>query len=375
MELPTIQKLKPDPKPDKQLTSARMPFIDNLKILMMAMVIAHHVGQAYGPTGGWWPVKEPATAVILGPFFMVNRSFGMSLFFMIAGYFTARSCEKNGPAALVKNRLLRLGIPLLGFSLFVVLINVFVFGPLETGKLGAVWPIDVLHFWFVQHLIIYSLGYAAWQSLRIPATQRPPHQTNPPGFGAILLFAIGLALATAIVRTWFAIDEWVYLFGYLRIAPADVPRDLSLFLVGTLAFRKDWVLRFPSRAGYFWLAVGLLLAGSWYVYELWLSNVFVISDAAWGLLLPLWESLLCCGMCIGLTVLFRDKLNIQTSFTREMAQSTYTAYMIHIFVVLFFQFLMLGLSAPPLLKFFLVTLVCVPVSFLFASFIRKPLRM
>jgi len=132
----------------------RMAFFDNLKVLMMIMVIVHHVGQAYGPICSWWPVMEPEGAEILGPFFRVNRTFGMSLFFMIAGYFTARSCEKHGPASLARNRLQRLGIPLLGFSILMIFLLVFVFGLLETGELGKVWPINVLHFWFVQHLLL-----------------------------------------------------------------------------------------------------------------------------------------------------------------------------------------------------------------------------
>ena len=353
----------------------RLAFLDNLKILLMIIVISHHVGQAYGPTGGWWPVMEPARAAVLGPFFMVNRSFGMSLFFMIAGYFTALSCERSGPASLVKSRLQRLGIPLLGFSILMILLQVFIFGLLATGELGAVWPVDVVHFWFIQHLLLYSLGYAAWRWLRRFAAPRPARPANLPGVGTILAFAVGLALASSIVRTWYDIDELVYLFGYLRIAPADLPRDLGLFLVGILAYRRDWVTRFPSAAGRAWLALGLTLAGLWYAYELWLVDILVLSDFAWGLLLPLWESLLCCGMCIGLTVVFRDRVNIQTSFIREMGQSTYAVYMIHVFLAIFFQFLVLGLNVPPLLKFFLVSLVTVPVSFLLASLLRRPLRL
>jgi glucan biosynthesis protein C len=356
-------------------TSTRMAFFDNLKVLMMIMVIVHHVGQAYGPIGAWWPVQEPTRAEVLGPFLMVNRSFGMSLFFMIAGYFTALSCERSGPAALVRNRLQRLGIPLLGFSLLMILLQVFVFGLLQSGELGPVWPVDVIHFWFVQHLLLYSLGYAAWRALRRGAAKDTVRPANPPGYGAILVFAIGLALATAIVKTWYDTDEWVYLFGYIRIAPADLPRDLGLFLIGALAYRRDWVTRFPSRAGRVWLAVGLALAGLWYGYALWLADILVFSDAVWGLLLPLWESLLCCGMCIGLTVVFRDRVDSQTPLAREMAQSTYAAYMLHVFVAIFFQSLALGLAASPLSKFFLVSLVTVPVSFLLASLIRRPLRL
>jgi len=357
------------------LTSNRLAFFDNLRVVLMAMVIAHHVGQAYGPTGGWWPVQEPTRAQILEPFFMVNRSFGMSLFFMIAGYFTVLSCDKSGPRAFVKSRLQRLGIPLLGFSLLIALLQVFVFGPLDTGELGAPWPIDVVHLWFVQHLLLYSLGYALWRMLRPGAAQPALRPANLPGYGTVLAFALGLALVTAIVRTWYDIDEWVYLLGYVRIAPADVPRDLGMFLVGTLAHRHQWVTRFPSKAGRVWLAVGLALAGFWYAYRLWLVDVIVFSDTVWGLLLPLWESLLCCGMCIGWTVLFRDKVNAQGPVAKEMAQSTYAAYMLHVFVAILFQYLALGLTASPLLKFLLVTLVTVPVSFLLASLIRRPLRL
>jgi glucan biosynthesis protein C len=356
-------------------TSNRMAFFDNLRIILMVAVIAHHVGQAYGPTGGWWPVQEPVRAGILDPFFMVNRSFGMSLFFMIAGYFTALSYERSGARALVKNRLQRLGIPLLGFSILMIILQVFVFGLLATGELGALWPINVVHFWFVQHLLLYSLGYVLWRNLRGGAKQDANHPAKLPGYGTVIIFALCLSLATAIVRTWYDIDEWVYLFGYLRIAPADLPRDLGLFIIGTLAYRNDWVSRFPSRAGRVWLAVGLVMAILWYVYALWLKDVLVFNDVVWGFLIPLWESLLCCGMCIGLTILFRDKVNSQTPFSSEMAKSTYAAYMIHVFVAILFQFLALKLAASPLLKFFLVTLVTVPVSFLLASLIRRPLRM
>jgi glucan biosynthesis protein C len=358
-----------------KLTSNRLVFFDNLRMVLIIVVIAHHVAQAYGPTGAWWPVQEPTRAEILRPFFMVNRSFGMSLFFMIAGYFTARSCDRSGSSGFMRNRLQRLGIPLLGFSILMIVLQVFLFGPLETGELGAVWPIDVIHFWFVQHLLLYSLGYAVWRWWRRNAVPRSVRLMNPPGYGVVLLFAIVLALATAIVRTWYDIDQWVYLFGYIRFAPADVPRDLGLFLIGTLAFRKEWIPRFPSRAGHIWLAVGIGLAGLWYAYDFWLADFLVFNDAVWGLLLPLWESLLCSSMCIGLTVVFRDNMNSQVSLTREMAHCAYAAYMLHIFVAILFQFLALGLVAPPLLKFFLVSLVTVPVSFLLASLIRRPLRL
>jgi peptidoglycan/LPS O-acetylase OafA/YrhL len=101
--------------------SNRLYYLDNLRVAVIILVIAHHVGQAYGPTGGWWPIQEAARAPLLGPFFTVNRSFFMSLFFMISGYFTVMSFRSKGARAFLKDRALRLGIPALAFGILLVI--------------------------------------------------------------------------------------------------------------------------------------------------------------------------------------------------------------------------------------------------------------
>lgn len=366
--------MTPPRRQNKINASRRQVFFDNLRVALVAAVIAHHVGQAYGPTGGWWPVQEPITADILGPFFMVNRSFGISLLFMIAGYFTALSCDTNGAWAFIRNRLHRLGLPLLIFSLFIIVLQVFVFGPLNTGKLGPPWPIDVAHLWFIQHLLLYSVGYAAWRGIKTSKAVHDQATLKLPGYGSIIAFTLVLALATAIIRNWYSIDQWVYLGGYLRIAFADVPRDLGMFLVGILAYRQQWVMRFPARSGYAWLAVGIVLASCWYVYDLRLKEILAFSDRFWGLFIPLWESFLCVSLSIGLVVLFRERANVQGTILKEMASSSYLAYMLHIFVVIFMQYLALGLPGHPLTKFFMVTLLSIPLTFGLASLLRRPLR-
>jgi len=88
-----------------------------------------------------------------------------------------------------------------------------------------------------------------------------------------------------------------------------------------------------------------------------------------------WEMLLCCGMCIGLTVLFRERFNSQGKLGRALAQSQYAAYIFHVPFVWLFQFLVLGLDLTPLTKFALVTLATVPTTFLFSYWVRKPLRL
>jgi len=45
-------------------------YLDNLRVAVIILVIAHHVGQAYGPTGGWWPIQEATRA----PFALKERA-------------------------------------------------------------------------------------------------------------------------------------------------------------------------------------------------------------------------------------------------------------------------------------------------------------
>ena len=349
----------------------RLLFFDNLRVVLMAMVIVHHAGQAYGPTGGEWPFMEPTRAAILGPFFAVNRSFGMSLFFMIAGYFTVIACDRKGPVPFLKDRLLRLGVPLLVWVALMGLVQ----GLIEQR---LVWPVEIGHLWFVQHLLIYSAVYAGWRAWRMARPGRvpvQPHPGSPPPWWAIAAFAFGLALASAIIRTWFPIDHWIYLFGFVRVAFADVPRDLGLFIAGVLACRHGWVLSFPSRAGRAWLALGLLLAAGWYGYELAAPGGLPMSEAAAGAIYAIWESYLCVGMCIGLTVLFRDVCAGQSSLGKKMAQAQYATYVFHVPIVLLFQWLALGLTAAPFAKFVLVSLISIPAAFFAGYWIRKPLGM
>jgi len=106
----------------------RLYYIDHLRVFLTILVIAHHVGQAYGPTGGAWPVQEPARAALLGAFFTVNRSFLMSLFFMVSGYFMVGAYERGGPRAFLRSRLIRLGIPVLFFVAITTPLRIFLFG-------------------------------------------------------------------------------------------------------------------------------------------------------------------------------------------------------------------------------------------------------
>ncbi len=348
-------------------TTSHLYFLDNLRVVLIMLVIAHHVGQAYGPTGGSWPIQEDARAAILGPFFTVNRSFFMSLFFMISGYFTVMSVDKYGPQAFIKERSLRLGLPTLFWALMMIPLQLFVFS-------APVWPLEVAHLWFLEHLLIFSVVYAFWRMVSKSGGETNT-QANLPGYVRIVVFVFLLAIVSAVVRIWFPIDRWVYLLGFIKVAFADVPRDLSFFIIGLIAYRRNWFLRFPQKDGLVWLAVGTTLAILWYVYALAGRNILHLNNIQIGIVYPIWESLLCCGMCIGLVVLFREQFNKQGNLWKEMAKNQYAAYILHPGIVLLFQAILLNLDLAPFIKFVLATTASIPVTFLVSNWVRKPLRL
>src|SRR6516165_10857855 len=158
-------------------SSSRLTYIDNLRVALTALVVVHHAGQAYG-LGGFWYYEAPERTPYLGAFFTVNASFFMGLYFVVSAYFTPASFDRKGPAAFLKDRLLRLGVPLAFFFLAVIpalmyfyYLNFRPYGPIGfvdyytqiyfgAGRRppdwsGPTWPdMQFAHLWFVEHLLV-----------------------------------------------------------------------------------------------------------------------------------------------------------------------------------------------------------------------------
>ncbi len=363
--------------------SARLAFIDNIRVFLTVLVIAHHAGQAYGPTGGDWPIFDAERAGILGPFFSVNAAFFMGLFFLISGYFLPGAYDRKGAGAFLKDRALRLGLPLLVFGLAI-------FGPLTyldyagspegAGRsfwsyffriyLGD-WRVEFAHLWFIAHLLVYAAGYAARRRFARPADRRDTRRLPVPGPRAIALYTVALALVTFAVRVRFPVDRWVNL-GIVPAEIAHLPQYLSLFIVGILAARGDWLRRLPARTGLALLAIGLTAAALRYAYGLGGWRLLAAGGLNRGSLIwSGWEAIICVGLCAGLLTLARERFNTQGPILRDLAANAYAAYVLHLWPVVGLQFALAGVALPPFAKFALVTLVGVPLSFAVGALIRR----
>ena len=100
--------------------------------------------------------------------------FGLGLFFLIAGRLTSPSFDRKGPHRFVKDRLIRLGVPLVAYTLLVSPVLEYVSYRENDGGSEALWPFvreQVWHLapgptWFLEALLAFSLGYALLRVLR-----------------------------------------------------------------------------------------------------------------------------------------------------------------------------------------------------------------
>ena len=100
---------------DRPLAQVRLAFVDHIRVLLVILVILHHLAVTYGGDRSWYYIEEPRdliTTVVLTLFVVTNQAFFMGFYFLIAAYFVPRSLESKGSKQFLKERFLRLGVPL-----------------------------------------------------------------------------------------------------------------------------------------------------------------------------------------------------------------------------------------------------------------------
>lgn len=348
----------------------RLVYLDVLRVLVISMVIVHHAAQAYGPTGGFWPVKDTATTDWFRPFYTVNAAVGLGLLFLLAGFLLPRSYERKGPRRFLRERWARIGVPLVFFVVFVQVPLAY----LASGRpapaeffwslYAGAWRGAYFHLWFLGHLLLYSAVYVA--VVRRAGSRGRPRPLPPPGHVAILTFVAVLILVTWVVRWWFPVDTWVPLFFVLPTEPANVVQYVSLFVLGILAFRNDWFQRTSRGVGLVWLAVGIGAAAVVYslqAFGLW-DELTATGGFDWRSLVRVTvEVLVCAGLSVGLVVTLREVFHQPVPFLAAMAAASYAAYILHIFFVVGVQAALLPIAWPPAAKFAVVAVLGLLLSF------------
>jgi hypothetical protein len=166
--------------------------------------------------------------------------------------------------------------------------------------------------------------------------------------------------------------------NYVNMQFAHFSQYASLFIVGIIAYRSGWLINIPLFMAKKWFGVVL------FFIIIIFPIMFSLGGALEGNIKPylggfcwqafsysVWEQFVGVGMIICLLSLFYNKLNHQGDFTKSLALSCYTAYIIHPVVLVLIAVAMRNINLHPLLKFLLLSVIAVPACFALGNFIRK----
>jgi peptidoglycan/LPS O-acetylase OafA/YrhL len=341
-------------------------YIDRLRSVMTALVILHHTAITYGGAGGWfWREVEPSAArssVLLTLFCATNQAYFMGFFFLLAGYFTPAALERKGYARFIGDRFLRLGLPLLAFGL--------VLGPLTVALVtfargDGFWPTLVSFWqrkqfingplWFVQALLIFSLGYCAWRSVfgsPLVRSQRTPRHV--PASLWWLLSALGTAAGAIALRQVVPVGENVfglqlgYFAGYI-----------FLFAVGIAAWQHDWLRQLTWKQSRTWI-ITLMIVWPCLPVGIAVANAIkggsgkpnFFGGFSWtAILYALWEPFVAWGLIATWLLVFRERMNQPSSFWNWLNRRAYAVYIVHPPILVGIALLLHGWAAPALVKF------------------------
>jgi glucans biosynthesis protein C len=368
--------------------ATRLLFVDNIRVFLTILVLLHHLMITYAGTGSWYYTegKQDFATVALGAWFQAtNQAYFMGLFLLISAYFVPGSYDRKGAAHFLKDRLIRLGIPLALYSWIIRPLLIYL-DPFSGAGSVAFWDyfpgkyfdhnalIGAGPLWFIEILLIFSLVYVLWRMVSPGRPSEPAAETPFPGNGIIALFAVLLGLVSFVVRLWLPM---MWSFGPLNLQFPFFAQYIALFVVGLIAYRRNWLMKLPETTGRIWLGIGVLMILLF--WPLMISGGALSGDltpffGGWrwqALMYALWESFVCVGMSIGLIYAFRRFANHQGTLAKFLSPNAYTAYLIHGPIIVVVAYAARDIAIYPLLKWALAALVAVPLCFALSHLIRK----
>ncbi len=371
---------------EKDAVIAHIPYIDNIRILLTVIVILHHAIITYGASGSWYYIESkpgPVTFPFFTLFVATNQAFTMGMFFMIGGFFTPSSCDHKGCLRFLKDRLKRLGIPIVFYMFFLhpltlLLLHVYVWNSgrssinLAGQFLQGCKEFHVGPLWFTQTLLVFGVIYVACRLIAGRGNRNLIIVSRKPATTEIILFILILSLITFVVRLYFPVGRVI---NHFNVQFGHFSQYIALFVAGVIAYRRGWFTDISLSFAKIWFGVVLFFvvvvfpvlftAGKGH-FQPYMGGFYWEAFAY-----AAWEQFVGVGMIIIILGLFYNKFNHHGRLLKALASSCYTVYIIHPIVLVSIAIAMKNISLPSAVKFLILGTLAVPACFVLGCLIRK----
>jgi len=329
------------------LKKPQLDYLNNLKIFLITLVVLQHSAGAY-TAGENWLIINPLRVSLFKPVLTINSTFFMGLFFFISAFFVPTSLLRYRRNEFISNKIKRLIIP--------TIIGILTVLPLS--YYAQVYPDNFAnfyityftsgafnfgHMWFLVQLFIYTCLFALFYWL-IPGLILK--QNKPLTWLQVISFITVLCALSYLVALISPINQWYWKH---LVEPYHLPQYISLFTLGIIAYRRDWLDLTSYRFGLFWLIISVLAISYRVIIDINGIDQNLLSKT-------LWTSVQCVSLCIGLLIMFREFGNYSNPALKFLSDNAFAVYIIHVPVVVWLQRGLLELTLRPINKF-LITLI------------------
>jgi len=367
----------------------RLLFLNNIKVLFSILVIFQHARVTYGGTGWWYYVDSTPVDTFSIIFFILLSSIGgffqaslMGLFFLMGGYFTPKSYDRKGLGCFWKERILRLGIP--------VLLYIAIVSPIMAYSLNALGlyphqlPDSFLGFltfwgpmWFLVVLLMFTAGYTLWRQItKIETVQRRiPKEFPIPKYLYLFLLALGLGFCTFLIRIFFSIDN--HPFG---LPVPFIIQYIMMFSLGVISVRYDWIkemTRIHVKVWFIIIVAAIVLFFLYTIPTLGFETDYSILMGGfnlYALLFALVENIICVGMIFVLVKVFYAKFNKQGKIMQNLSASAFFIYLIHPPILVLVSLAFISVPIIPVIKLAIVFPLAVILCYLLSHFFLEKIH-
>lgn len=360
----------------------RIYFLDNLRTFLILLVVLLHAGIVYEPIlENIWIVSDPQKNSSIGLIRMYLDLFVMFTLFFISGYFIPESLKNKTDFAFFASKFKRIILPWIVAVFTMIPAYKFIF-LYSRGLPQEDWYTYFHMFqragagmssfadnpvqnwlWFLPVLFLFQVLYLGLSKTR--------------------LLSLNISVKTAVILTIFLgvvysmVISGLDLRGWYHSALLHFQKERLLiyfmaFLLGSLCNKqKVFESKNKNKKLYIWANVALTLSLSLFTVvalNLFFNmidpsrNYFFVSETMDRIAYYTSAMLSILSILYVLIYVFRFSLNKCNALMKELNRNSYAVYIIHLPIIGISALLLLNLSIPVILKFFLVTTLTFVVS-------------
>ena len=386
--------------PSTSIAPGRVAFLDNIRTLMVVLVIVYHSVAAYAIVAPHWIVHDTSTwaADIIRELLDV---FMMPVLFFAAGYFALSSLKKKGLWGFLKDKVKRLLVP---WALTVLIIlplaiydqpvkHVRPFWKYWLSYLGSfearlrfsqapVGPTTQAIYWFISLLfaffLLFTLIYALarrWRGGAIhPAMRKSTSGHSVPV--ALAVFGLLTSAAYFILLLFIPDSSWLTLYMFLEFQVTRLVTFAGYFAFGVYAQSRGWFADGrPLGSLTSWGAFCFVLAVAYLVFgqSMFADTAGTVNlTVGYLLIFAFLRSFLLLSLLVILVSFGVRYWNHASGLDRQLAAASYNIYLVHFFIVVALQAALLRwISGAVPVKITIVFLAALALSFAFCRWVLE----